>query len=92
MEARFGSAFLRVHCTAHGIVVLSHKAKVGLLQEQQRKVVVWELGNKARQIRDIKCYVDRLEEMIAIIEEHQRVFSCSCEYGFIARVSFVLTV
>ncbi|KAM5543567.1 hypothetical protein V8D89_002818 [Ganoderma adspersum] len=71
-----GQRFCRIwHCVGHGTVVMSHQAKEEML-ELLRKTVGRGEGDDARRVRDVKNYVEMLEEMITIVEDHQRLFSC----------------
>ncbi len=58
--------------------MIPHKVKEGVLEAQRMRVARGE-GDPARRVGDIKRYVDKLDEMTAIIEEHQRLFFCRCE-------------
>ena len=75
-----GQRFCRIHCVAHGMDVFPHKMKEGALEELRMRVARGE-GDKARRVADAKSYVEMLDEMRGIIEEHQRLFSCRREYG-----------
>ena len=76
-----GQRFCRIwHCVGHSTVVMSHRTKEERL-ELLRKAAARGGGDNARRIRDVKNYVEKLEEMITIIEDHQRLFSCRCEYA-----------
>ena len=76
-----GQRFCRIwHCVGHSTVVMSHRTKEERL-ELLRKAAARGGGDNARRVRDVKNYVDKLEEMMTIVEDHQRLFSCRCEYA-----------
>ena len=77
--------FCLIHYMAHGTVVLPHKVKEGVLEAQRMRVARRE-GDTACRIADVKFYVEMLDEMREIVEEHQRLFSCRCEYGSLSRL------
>ncbi|KAI1784180.1 hypothetical protein LXA43DRAFT_245218 [Ganoderma leucocontextum] len=70
-----GQRFCRIHCVAHGAVVISHKVKEGMLEAQRMKIVRGE-GEKARRVEYVKTYLAQLEDMVGVVEDHQRLFSC----------------
>ena len=86
-----GQRFCRIHCVAHGTVVLPHKVKEGLLEAQRIRVARGE-GDNACRVEDVKSYVNKLDEMVGIVEEHQRLFSCRCEFMVVILFLFVLIV
>ena len=86
-----GQRFCRIHCVAHGMAVLPHKVKEGMLEAQRMWVARGE-GDQACRITDVKSYVDKLDEMVAIVEEHQRLFSCRCEFVVIVLFLCMLIV
>ena len=76
-----GQRFCRIwHCVGHSTVVMSHRTKEERL-ELLRKAAARGEGDNARRFRDVKNYVEKLEEMMTIVEDHQRLFSCRCEYA-----------
>ena len=77
--------FCLIHYMAHGTVVLPHKVKEGVLEAQRMRVARREGGTACR-IADVKFYVEMLDKMREIVEEHQRLFSCRCEYGSLSRL------
>ena len=73
-----GQRFCRIHCIAHGTIVVPHRVKEGMLEAQRMRVARAE-GDRARRIADVKYYIEKLDEMEDIVKEHQRLFFCRCE-------------
>nr|VWP01302.1 DNA polymerase gamma (EC (Mitochondrial DNA polymerase catalytic subunit) [Ganoderma boninense] len=86
---RSGRRFCMIHCVSHGAAVVPYKVTDGILEAERMRLARGEAEGgraststgdpgdvKARRIEGVKDYVETLEVAIAIVEEHQRLFSC----------------
>ena len=73
-----GQRFCRIHCIAHGTIVVPHRVKEGMLEAHRMRVARGE-GNRARRVAYVKHYIGKLDEMDGIVKEHQRLFFCTCK-------------
>ena len=79
-----------IHCVSHAGAVVPYKVTDGILEAERMRLArgvaegagapsTGDPGDvKARRIEGVKDYVEALEVAIAVVEEHQRLFSCRC--------------
>ncbi|KAM5541664.1 hypothetical protein V8D89_004645 [Ganoderma adspersum] len=68
------------HCVGHSTAVISHQLEEEMLEDQRKRVALGK-GGEACRVRDVKNYIRKLEEVVTIVEEHQRLFSCRTPDG-----------